>query len=225
MGIVTRQSKGSKLTWAEMDGNLTYLEGLAYGTSGTSGTSGSGGSSGTSGSGGTSGSSGTSGYQYIDGWFNYANNGPTQSYTNINTPMTMSCDGFGFAGATSGIQDDYKPLGITRLFATSSSSFDFSELNLGDELFIRFNVSVTTTAVSQEFEFYLQCAIGWQYSYQLHDGVFQFKQAGTRDIGITIPIFIGNTQSQLNPCQLIFSSDGVSDVKTNSFYISTKRRQ
>ena len=85
MGLITRQigpdAKGSKLTFAEMDNNLYYLQGLGVSgltfsantltitnpTGGTTsvvistGTSGGSGSSGTSGINGTSGSSGTSG--------------------------------------------------------------------------------------------------------------------------------------------------------------------
>jgi hypothetical protein len=69
MSLITRAGKGSSLSYAEMDGNLEYLEnrlnllgtGGAGGTSGTSGTSGIAGTSGTSGRVGTSGTSGTSG--------------------------------------------------------------------------------------------------------------------------------------------------------------------
>ena len=65
MALVTRIPKGAPLTAAEMDNNLTYLQGLinagTSGTSGTAGTSGGTGSTGTAGSGGTSGSGGSSG--------------------------------------------------------------------------------------------------------------------------------------------------------------------
>jgi hypothetical protein len=91
MGLITRQigpdAKGSKLTFAEMDNNLYYLQGLGVSgltfsantltitnpTGGTTsvvistGTSGGSGSSGTSGINGTSGSSGTSGINGTSG--------------------------------------------------------------------------------------------------------------------------------------------------------------
>jgi hypothetical protein len=69
MTLILRQTKGSKLTIGEMDGNLLYLYNLVSGAtsgSGTSGTDGTSGSSGVDGSG-TSGTDGTSGSSGVDG--------------------------------------------------------------------------------------------------------------------------------------------------------------
>jgi hypothetical protein len=160
---------------------------------------------------------------YIDGWFNYSDS--TTSSTPItftaNDTIALTCDG-------QGRQTDsrFKPYGIIQLFDTTGThdSFDFSELTEGDELTIRFNLEITTTAINQEFEIYLQCAIGWINSYKISNGTLSFKTIRTRQIGFPIPLYIGNNETNIYPTKLMFTSTDNALIKVNSFYISTKRR-
>lgn len=155
---------------------------------------------------------------YVDGFFNYSDTGTTQSYT-TGSPKIIGCDGLGSQQLTT-----YKPYGVTRLWNATASQFDFSQLKLGDELNIRLNLNVVTTSINQTFEFYLLLGVGI-YNYTINDGDFYFKSTGSHQIGVTIPIFIGNTQTRDYPGQIMFSSDANASVIMNSIYISTKRRQ
>jgi uncharacterized delta-60 repeat protein len=100
MALITRQSKGSKLSIAEMDGNLTYLEELAQ--------QGGGGSSGPQGPEGQSGPQGPEGGSG-GGGFSYYNNGNSSQNTEIDwsraSLQKIAIDNnptLSFTGATAG---------------------------------------------------------------------------------------------------------------------------
>lgn len=95
MALITRTSKGSKLTITEMDNNLLYLESLsgATGTSGVNGTSGINGTSGVDGTSGINGTSGVDGTSGINGTSGIDGNG---------TSGTSGVDGTSGTSGTSG---------------------------------------------------------------------------------------------------------------------------
>lgn len=161
--------------------------------------------------------------QYIDGYFNYSDSSSQATATPIayttGSPLKLGNDGQG--GQTTGA---YAPYGITQLFDTITGNFDFSELAIGDEVIIRFNLDITTSATNQEFFLYLDLAVGGSFPYSLYDGVFAFKTAGKRQIGVNIPLYIGTADTRDNPGQLMFSSDANATITVNSYYITTKRR-
>lgn len=99
MSLITRAIKGSSLSYAEMDGNLEYLEERInlLGTSGGGGTSGVAGTSGTSGTHGTSGVNGSSGTSGTRG---------TSGTSGIGISGTSGTSGVGTSG-TSGTSPDF----------------------------------------------------------------------------------------------------------------------
>ena len=127
MSLITRVSKGSSLSYAEMDGNLEYLEERINqlgtgGGSGTGGVAGTSGSSGTSGASGTSGSSGTSGTRGTSGTSGTSGVGTsgTSGTSGVGTSGTSGTGGTGTSG-TSGTS------GAAGSSGTSGTSVDFSE--------------------------------------------------------------------------------------------------
>lgn len=156
----------------------------------------------------------------IDGFFVYSDLATAStpiSYTASN-PLKLTNDGLGAQ-----TQNTYKPYNITKLWNAVTNQFDFSELSLGDELSIRFNIQVTTSATNQQFRLYLSMAIGG-IAYTIDNGAFFFKTAEAHPIGFVIPISMSNTDTITKPAELMFVSSDNATIKMNSFYISTKRK-
>lgn len=157
----------------------------------------------------------------IDGYFNYSDLA-SQSVPLVYTsgaPLKLTNDGLG--GQT---ELTYKPLNVSKLWNSITNQFDFSELKIGDELFVRFNINVITSAINQEFRLYLSCAVGGVFPYIISDGDFFFKTPGNHQVGVVIPLYIGQLDTKNFPSELIFSSSNDAEITMNSIYISTKRR-
>lgn len=158
--------------------------------------------------------------KYIDGFVNISDSITTVTpiaYT-TGSPLKLTNDGLGQQQQTT-----YIPYGVTSLYNSTTNQFDFSQLSLGDEVSIRFNITVTTTANNQEFLFYMLMSIG-AYNYIISDGDYSFKTSGTHQVGFVIPLNIGNTQTRDYPAELYFSSDANASLVINGYYITVKRR-
>lgn len=141
------------------------------------------------------------------------------------TPLSYTTGSLKITNDTKGGQtsNSYAPHGITSVWDTINDQLVLSSLSLGDEVSIRINCDVTTSTTNQEFRLYLVMSIGG-YNYQISDGNYFFKTAGTYQIGAVIPFNIGNTQTRDYPAQVMFESDGNATIKVNSFYITINRR-
>jgi len=152
-----------------------------------------------------------------DGFFDYNHSGTTQAYTSGN--MKVLNDGAG-AYTTS----LYAPFGITDLLNTTTNQFDFSGLSLGDEVMLRIDYIVTTTANNQIVNGFMTFDIGGT-PYNLTLGSSYFKVVGTYNIIKVVPFYIGNEGTLNNPAELYFDSDAAATLQVNGFYISAKRRK
>ena len=152
-----------------------------------------------------------------DGWINYSNSAAAVNYT-TGSPLKLLNDGLGAQTLKT-----YKPYGFTELFNVATGQFNFSELVLGDEVTIRFNMTVVTSSNNQEFFNYLNLAIGGA-AYSIYDGCHFYKTAGSRQAGEIITLYMGNADTITFPTELMFSSDANCTVKVNGFYISVKRK-
>jgi len=154
---------------------------------------------------------------YLDGFMDYDHGVSTQAYTTGN--LKLLNDGTG-----ANTINTYKPLGISEFWNTTTNQFNFAELALGDEVTIRLDIIVQTTANSQESTTYLACGVGAVGAYNLPFETFQFKSAGTYQIARSIRFYLGNTLTKDNPAEFYFTSDANATITVNGFYISVKRR-
>lgn len=152
----------------------------------------------------------------FDGFIDYSHSGSTQAY--VSGDLKILNDG---AGAYT--LKTYAPLGVTDLWNTTTNQFDFSQLRIGDEVTIRTDGEVTTTAVNQIFGTKLNMSIG-SNPYILEVGKSFFKVVGTYPVIRYIHFYVGNTDTMNYPAELIFTSDEAATVKLLGFYISVKRR-
>lgn len=122
-----------------------------------------------------------------DGFIDY-NDLATQStplaYTTGNLQLTN--DGAGSYGTVV-----YKPMGITKLWNTSTNQFDFSELSIGDEISLRFDLLVTTASTNQVVKIFSTFDIGGT-PFNLTLDNQHFKTAGEYNIVETEMFYIGS---------------------------------
>ena len=160
-------------------------------------------------------------YKYINknGWIDY-----NDSYTAINPinyisgDLQLTNDGLGIYSNSL-----FKPSGVTRLWNSTTNTFDFSELNVGDEITIRTEGIVTTSSNNQIFGtkiiFDLQ---GIPFSINL--GQTYRKAIGTDSINRIIKFYIGSEEVRNTPAKWIFQSDSPATIIVNGLYISVQKR-
>ena len=142
------------------------------------------------------------------GIYDYNNNSASQGFTG--TPIALLNNGGGantYKNILTGISDIY-----------ISNSFDFSELSLGDTITIRVDLEITTTTANQEFEVYLDLAIGTGSNYQVKFATRFFKTAGTYALADMYNfIYLGNNDTKNNPAKFYFNSDANASVLVNGW--------
>ena len=126
-------------------------------------------------------------------------------------------------GAGTYTNTSYLPAGVTALWDTVNDEFDFSELSLGDQVDIRFDLSITTTASNQVARQRVQFDIGGS-PYTLEFDHKQVKTAGTYQIIKQVRFHMGNAGTISNPGQWQIWSDASSSVVVHGVYISVTRR-
>jgi hypothetical protein len=109
-------------------------------------------------------------------------------------------------GAGAGTNKTYKVTGVGELWNAGAGLFDWSALSLGDQINIRLNIIVTTTAANQVVSTKLNTAIGgtpydifWQSSY--------YKTSGVQDAIVkTSLVYMGDINTLNNGARFEVSS-------------------
>ena len=154
----------------------------------------------------------------LDGYIDYEDTGTAQPYTSPGT-LQLTNDG---AGVNS--QSKYRPIDVNQLWNTSTDEFDFSQLNVGDEVQIRLDMELTTTAANQAYDLDLRLDIGGT-PFDIHFASGIVKSVGTVKVNRWNGIYIGSAGVQANPARMNFSSDANASIVMKGFYISVKRRK
>lgn len=116
----------------------------------------------------------------------------------------------------------YLPAGVTDLWDTTGNQFDFSELSLGDQVDIRFDLSVTTTSANQVVRQRVQFDIGGS-PYNIEFDQKQVKTAGTFQVIRQVKFHMGNSGTINNPGEWQIWTDSSANVTVNGVYISVTR--
>ena len=151
-------------------------------------------------------------------------------YNDLNTattPVSHSGSG-GFikltndgAGAFTNIT--YLPTGITSLWDTTNSQFNFTQLALGDQVEVRIDLEVTTTANNQDVNIQFYIAVGGSpYPLAIHS--MSPKSSGTYSVVRYLGFYMGDTNTLNNPAEVQIDSDAACTAKINGWYINVTRR-
>lgn len=129
------------------------------------------------------------------------------------TDTVLTNDGLGsFTNKT------YKLSGIDDIFNTSTDSFDWSGLKLGDTVDIRIDIDVTTTSNNQDVSISINLGSGGDaYQIPFISGM-GFKTSGTHKISGYQGVYMGDNNTLNGGGQMIINTDSSATVKVNGWY-------
>ena len=111
------------------------------------------------------------------------------------------------------------PYGVTSVWNDTTDTFDFNQLSIGDEVFLRVHLNLTTTTANQISGLRLLFAEGTPSQYILPiDLQIYHKTAGLHDLMREISFYIGNEDWRTLPVKLQFNSDANASIKVHGFH-------
>ena len=159
---------------------------------------------------------------FSGGWADYADVATTGTPISVTaTPTVLTNDGLGVDTNTS-----YLPVGsngVTQLWNTSSNGFDFSDLDVGDMLDIRMDISVIIASNNTAIDVDLHMGAGGTVIVPFISQQ-NFKTTGTFEVIRYMGLYIGSTDVRDNLAQLKISSDNNCTCIVNGWYIKAIRR-
>jgi hypothetical protein len=161
-------------------------------------------------------------YGFSGGWADY--NDVTTTGTPIAVtavPAVLTNDGLGVNTKTA-----YLPIGgngITQLWDTSSNGFDFSDLNVGDMLDIRMDISVVIASVNTVVDINLLMGTGGSIVVPFISDQ-NYKATGTFEVIRYMGLYIGSEDVRDTLAQLKIEADKSCTCIVHGWYIKATRR-
>jgi len=153
------------------------------------------------------------------GWAAYFNGDLTPIVIPAATPTKLTMD-----ATTGGIQDAYLPIGVTKIWDSANSQFDFSELKLGDMVDIRVDGSLTNSGFDESFVLNFIGAKGSAGEYTLPFASGNRLFPGTSIVSRYNGIFIGSQDMIDNPSEMeIVTTDAATGFLVD-IYVKIIRR-
>jgi len=159
---------------------------------------------------------------FSGGWADYADVATTGSPIAVTAvPAVLTNDGLGVDTNTT-----YLPIGgngITQLWNTSSNGFDFSDLNVGDMLDIRMDISVIIASVNTVVDVNLLMGTGGSVVVPFISD-HNYKATGTFKVIRYMGIYIGSEDVRDTLAQLKIEADKNCTCIVHGWYIKAIRR-
>lgn len=158
----------------------------------------------------------TNAKEYTGTW-DYANTLTAQSFTG--TSIYLNNNGLG-----TNTNKDYRLTAIPDIFDTINNSFDFSDLELGDRVDIRLDVTITTSSANQSCDINLELGIG-STPYEISFLDREFKTATSHTFTVDGWFYLGNTLTKDFPAKLKFFSDANATILVNGWAVNVIKRK
>jgi hypothetical protein len=159
---------------------------------------------------------------FSGGWADYNDTATTGSPIAVSAvPAVLTNDGLGVNTNTA-----YLPIGgngITQLWNTSSNGFDFSDLNVGDMLEIRMDISVVIASVNTVVDINLLMGTGGSVVVPFISDQ-NYKATGTFEVIRYMGVYIGSTDVRDTLAQLKIEADKNCTCIVHGWYIKATRR-
>ena len=111
------------------------------------------------------------------------------------------------------------PYGITSVWDESTNTLNFSQLSIGDEVYLRVHINITTTVSNQISGLKILFGEGTSKEYlQPIDLGIAFKTAGSHDVLRELKFYIGNTEWKDTPAKILFTSDANASIKVYGWH-------
>jgi len=199
MAIIKRLVKGLALTHAELDNNFTELEAADAGLDTRVGVL-----------------EAAAGTVYTHGFEDYNHAGASQALVS-GTPVKILNDGLGaFTNKA------YKIPGRGDIWDTSTNQFKWADagLALGDVVFVRFDLDITSSGANDGFSIDVDVGVGSGGAYTLNSDYREYRTAGTYNWKAEIEIYMGDTNTLNFPAEVTITADSGSDsVQYNGHYV------
>lgn len=147
--------------------------------------------------------------------------------TTSTTPISLSSNTWTLvtndeAGANTNLT--YALTDVPTIYDGSSSLFDFSYLELGDTVSIRFDAEITTSGANQNCDVDLVLAYGTGSEYRIPFYRNEFKTATAHRITGYNDVYMGNTATLNNSARFEIRSDASADVEVFGWYCKVNKR-
>lgn len=117
------------------------------------------------------------------------------------------------------------PYGITQAWNPTTNTFDFSQLSVGDEVFLRIKLKITTSAANQTSSLKLRLLEGLAGEYdEVIDDEIYYKTADEHTISRSHNLYIGSNDMKNTPVKLLFSSDASADLEIVGWHVYIIRK-
>ena len=111
------------------------------------------------------------------------------------------------------------------IWNTSTDSFDFSSLKLGDLLLVRFSAYITTSSSNVGMGGKLRVAIGSDIEYDIPFFQGVIKHSGRHLLSVTSFVYMGNEETLNNPAKVAALSDATgTTVEVDGWAVATLAR-
>ena len=159
---------------------------------------------------------------FSGGWADYADVATTGTPIAVSAvPAVLTNDGLGVDTKTA-----YLPIGgngITQLWNTSSNGFDFSDLNVGDMVDIRMDISVIIASTNTVVDVNLVMGSGGSVVVPFISDQ-NYKATGTFEVIRYMGIYIGSEDVRDTLAQLKIEADKACTCTVHGWYIKAIRR-
>ena len=159
---------------------------------------------------------------FSGGWADYADVATTGTPISVTaTPTVLTNDGTGVNTNTK-----YLPIGgngVTQLWDTSSNGFDFSDLDVGDMVDIRMDITMIIASNNTAVDVDLHMGSGGSVVVPFISQQ-NFKSTGSFEVIRYMGVYIGSADVRDNLAQLKIKADNNCTCTVNGWYIKAIRR-
>lgn len=159
---------------------------------------------------------------FSGGWADYADTATAGTPINVTAvPAVLTNNGLGVDTNTT-----YLPVGgngVTQLWDASSNGFDFSDLDVGDMVDIRMDISVVIASVNTVVDVNLHMGSGGSIAVPFISDQ-NYKATGTFEVIRYMGIYIGSTDVRDTLAQLKINADKNCTCTVHGWYIKAIRR-
>ena len=154
----------------------------------------------------------------LGGYANYINGDvtPINIPAGVETKLTLD--------ASTGTIVDELPDGVTNIWNSTTSQFDFSELKVGDRVRVRIDGSLTNTGFNESFVLNLVMGIGSTKEFTLPFASGNRLFAGTSVVSRYNGFYIGSQELIDNPSELRIQTTDASSGFLIDLYIEVDRK-
>lgn len=119
----------------------------------------------------------------------------------------------------------YGPDGVTKIWNPSLTSFDFSELNIGDMVDIRLDLTLTNNINNQQYSTKLYLGVGTPSEFSINWGpAVQYKTQSDHDYTVFNGVYMGSNDILTGGGYFELTTDDGGTYTVNGFYCKVIKR-